>query len=96
MPGTNKELREASKESKAMKNMHLHIPDYMWKQIQEMDLPCNTVTSKILILMEKGINYYVKANKKAAKRANQGSHDQENDSTEIEKTIEIARTRWVD
>lgn len=92
-----------------MKNMHLHIPDYMWKAINEMELPGNTVTSKLLILLEKGINYYAKANKKAAKRAKQGSQIQEHNTPnphsrelnewdlydeDIQHTLQIAQLRW--
>jgi len=89
------------------KRICLALPEYMIKQIEKLKpfLPGNTTTGTIIAIMEKGINYYWKANRKALESVNQGNSDgetstvdQENNNLtkeQMEYYTELAKVKWV-
>lgn len=106
-----------------MKNKQLHrfcisIPDYIWRQIMDLDneMPTTTTTGTILTILEKGLNYYKKKKRLSSLQEESQSTDESLNSTadrkynnalgityaspadeeEIKRTLEIAKTRWVE
>lgn len=89
------------------KRICLALPEYMVKQIEKLKpfVPGNTTTGTIIAIIEKGINYYWKANRKALESVNQGASDgnastvdQENNTIDDEKMkyyTELAKVKWV-
>lgn len=88
------------------KKILLSIPEYMYKEIEMMQPYINTtITGSIITLIDHGLAYERKKAITKAKQkqqlgmneANQVTADQENNiPKEMEKTIEIAKTRWID
>ena len=84
------------------KFFHVRIPIYMYETIQELaPLISTTINGTIITMLDHGINYEMKKHRKEMKKTATSKNvtvdqDQQYNSKELERTLEIAKVKWVD
>lgn len=84
------------------KFLHVRIPIYMYETLQELaPYISTTMNGTIITILDHGINYEMKKRRKEMKKTATPesatvNQDQQYNSKELERTLEIAKVKWVD